>query len=89
MARSNKPAPFPTKQQILDFIRSSPTPVGKREIARAFHVSGDDRTKLKEILRELKSEGGVEKSEGRRRLGAPGALPEYSVLVITGTDADG
>jgi ribonuclease R len=89
VARSNKPAPFPTKQQILDFIRSSPTPVGKREIARAFHVSGDDRTKLKEILRELKSEGGVEKSEGRRRLGAPGALPEYSVLVITGTDADG
>jgi ribonuclease R len=87
--RSKKPAPFPTKQQILEFIRSSPTPVGKREIARAFHVSGDDRTKLKEILRELKAEGGVEKSEGRRRLGAPGALPEYSVLVITGTDPDG
>jgi ribonuclease R len=89
VARSKKPAPFPTKQQILDFIRSSPTPVGKREIARAFHVSGDDRTKLKEILRELKSEGGVEKSEGRRRLGPPGALPEYSVLVISGTDPDG
>jgi ribonuclease R len=87
--RSKKPPPFPTKQQILDFIRSSPTPVGKREIARAFHVSGDDRTKLKEILRELKIEGGVEKTEGRRRLGAPGALPEYSVLVISGTDPDG
>ena len=89
MPRSKKPAPFPTKQQILDFIRSSPAPVGKREIARAFHVSGDDRTRLKEILRELKAEGGVEKSEGRRRLGAPGTLPEYSVLVITGTDPDG
>jgi ribonuclease R len=87
--RSKKPAPFPTKQQILDFIRSSPTPVGKREIARAFLVSGDDRTKLKEILRELKSEGGVEKAEGRRRLGAPGALPEYAVLVISGIDPDG
>ncbi|MDF2764883.1 MAG: rnr, partial [Rhodospirillales bacterium] len=89
MPRSKKPAPFPTKQQILDFIRSSPAPVGKREVARAFHVSGDDRAKLKEILRELKAEGGVEKSESRRRLGAPGALPEYSVLVITGTDPDG
>jgi ribonuclease R len=90
VARSRKPAPFPTKQQILDFIRSSPAPVGKREIARAFHLSGeDDRTKLKELLRELKTEGGAEKAEGRRRLGAPGALPEYSVLVITGTDPDG
>ncbi|HVG82549.1 MAG TPA: ribonuclease R [Methylomirabilota bacterium] len=89
MARSRKPAPFPTKQQILDFIRSSPTPVGKREIARAFHVSGDDRTKLKEILRELKTEGGVQKTETRRRLAAPGALPEYAVLVISGTDPDG
>ena len=88
MPRSKTPAPFPTKRQIQDFIRESPTPVGKREIARAFQIGGEDRVRLKEILRELQHEGEVE-TGGRRRLGAPGVLPEYSVLVIAGTDPDG
>ncbi|HSD34200.1 MAG TPA: ribonuclease R [Alphaproteobacteria bacterium] len=88
MPRSKTPAPFPTKRQIQDFIRESPTPVGKREIARAFRIGGEDHVRLKEILRELKQGGEVERG-GRRRLGAPGTLPEYAVLVIAGTDADG
>jgi ribonuclease R len=88
VARSKKPAPIPTKQQILEFISQSPTAVGKREIARAFQVSGEDRVQLKQILREIKAEGAVEKRE-RRRLAPAGGLPEYSVLVITGIDADG
>jgi ribonuclease R len=86
--RSKKPAPIPTKQQILEFISQSPTAVGKREIARAFQVTGEDRVALKEILREIRAEGTVEKRE-RRRLAPAGGLPEYAVLVITGIDADG
>ena len=40
MARKPKPAPgLPSRQQILDFIKESPTPVGKREIARAFGIT--------------------------------------------------
>ena len=88
MPRSRTPAPFPTKRQIQDFIRESPTPVGNREIASAFHIGSEDRVRLKEILRELKQGGEVERG-GRRRLGAPGTLPEYAVLVIAGTDPDG
>ncbi len=88
MTRNKTPAPAPTKQQILDFIRESPTPVGKREIARAFQISGDDRVRLKQILHELNEEGGVERGQ-RRRVSAPDALPEFAVLVIAGTDPDG
>jgi len=36
MKKPTKKVPLPTKQQILEFVRESPTPVGKREIARAF-----------------------------------------------------
>jgi ribonuclease R len=85
--RKKKPS-LPTKQQILDFIRDSPTPVGKREIARAFNVSGGDRIQLKALLKELAQEGEVERGR-KRRLAPPKALPEVTVVEITGTDPDG
>lgn len=84
----DKKAPFPTKEQVAEFIRESPTPVGKREIARAFGITGADRIPLKAMLKELESEGAVDRGRGRR-LSQPGALPEVAVVQITGTDADG
>lgn len=81
-------APFPTREQVAEFIRESPTPVGKREIARAFGISGADRIPLKAMLKELEREGAVDRGRGRR-LAQPGALPEVAVVEITGTDADG
>ena len=59
------PAPLPSKQQILDFVRDSKTPVGRREIARAFNIKGGDRTFLRGILKELKLEGLLEDGRGR------------------------
>jgi ribonuclease R len=84
----NRKSSLPTKQQILDFIRDSPTPVGKREIARAFNVAGGDRIQLKAMLKELAQEGEVERGR-KRRLAPPKALPEVTVVEITGTDPDG
>jgi ribonuclease R len=85
--RKKKPA-LPTKQQVLEFIRESPTPVGKREIARAFGISGGDRIVLKAMLKEIAAEGEVERGRGRR-LSRPAALPETAVVEITGVDVDG
>ncbi|TDQ80580.1 RNAse R [Dongia mobilis] len=80
--------PFPTREQVLDFIRTSPTPVGKREIARAFHLRGQDRIPLKALLKELEQEGAVDRGHAKR-LAASGALPEVTVIQIIGPDADG
>ena len=85
--RKQKPA-LPTKQQILEFIRASPTPVGKREIARAFGIGGGDRIALKAMLKEIAEDGEVERGRGRR-LSRPAALPETAVVEITGVDVDG
>ena len=85
---SAKAVPFPTKEQVLDFIRTSPIPVGKREIARAFHLRGQDRIPLKALLKELEKEGTVDRGHARR-LAAPGALPEVTVIQVIGPDADG
>lgn len=86
--RKDKAIPFPTKEQVLDFIRTSSVPVGKREIARAFHLRGQDRIPLKALLKELERDGAVDRGKARR-LAAPGALPEVAVIQVIGPDANG
>ena len=89
MAKSRRRgAPFPTKDQIVAFIRDNPSRVGKREIARAFNVTGADRIPLKALLKELEAEGILVREAGRR-LAPPGALPEIAVIEISGVDRDG
>ncbi|WP_119459539.1 ribonuclease R [Rhodospirillaceae bacterium SYSU D60014] len=86
--QKKKKAPLPTKQQILDFVRESPTPVGKREIARAFQITGADRIPLKAMLKELERDGQVDRGR-KRRIARPGALPNVAVVQVTGIDPDG
>lgn len=85
---AKKQKPFPTKAQIADFIRSSDAPVGKREIARAFHLTGDDRIELKRMIKELEREGAIERNRGRK-VAPPRSLPEVTVLHVAEIDEDG
>ncbi len=78
---------FPTKDEILDWIRNNPKTSGKREIARAFDINGGERVELKRILRELEDEGHI--SRRHRRLGHAGHLPPVGVLIAGGPDRDG
>jgi ribonuclease R len=83
-----KPAPFPTRAQVMDYIRDNPDHVGKREIARAFNLSAEQRPELRALLKELEAEGTVQRGR-KRRFAPPGTLPEVTVLTVHGTDADG
>lgn len=83
-----KSAPFPSKAEIRRFIEESEGRVGKREIARAFRISGNDRIALKKIIRELEDDGALQRS-GRRRMVAAGRLPPVTVVEITDIDVDG
>ncbi len=86
--KRRKQAPLPTREKILEFIRESPTPVGKREIARAFGVKGADRIGLKAMLKQLEREGDVDRGK-HRKMASPGALDEVATLTVLGPDADG
>ncbi len=85
---AKKPAVFPSRDDILEFIGRHPGSVGKREIARAFKLDAGQRVRLKHVLRELKDEGLLGPARGKR-LRPAGALPEVTVLDIVGPDADG
>ncbi len=79
---------LPSREEILTFIAESPTPVGKREIARAFRVHADDRVALKELIRTVAASGQVGR-EAHRRFSPAGALPEIGVIEISEIDLDG
>ena len=79
--------PFPTREQLLQYIADNPDRSGKRDIARAFGVTGGARIALKALLKELTDDGRIEKS--RRRLARSDGLPPVAVLAVTGRDKDG
>ncbi|MCB2061278.1 MAG: RNB domain-containing ribonuclease, partial [Novosphingobium sp.] len=85
LARKPKPAPgLPTRQQVLDFIKESPTPAGKREIARAFGLKGQEKIQLKALLRDMADEGLI---DGRKTAyHEMGGLPKVTVLRVVDID---
>ncbi|NQU62200.1 MAG: ribonuclease R [Rhodospirillales bacterium] len=81
-------APFPTNEQILEYIRENPSRAGKREIARAFKLDTQQKMTLKKVLREMTLAGDIDKGHGHK-VHAKGTLPPVGVIEITGTDLDG
>jgi ribonuclease R len=82
-----KPSSLPSKADLLAFIGERPGKVGTREIARAFGLKNADRAALKRMLRDLASEGAIEKR--RKKLHHPGSLPSTVLADVTARDADG
>jgi ribonuclease R len=78
---------LPGRDEILEYIKSSPGRVGKREIARAFGVKGPERLELNRLLASM-TEDGVLSGESKR-LQKKGSLPSVTVLEVTGRDDDG
>jgi ribonuclease R len=89
---------MPSREDILAFIAREreaaaqagaalPDKIGKREIARAFGIRGDDKIMLKKILKELELEGEIQRS--RKGLHEKGALPQIVLADITTRDRDG
>ena len=88
MPRKPKPGGLPTRQQILDFIASSGQPAGKREIGRAFGLSGHDKVMLKALLKDMADEGLIDSSPGRAFHKA-GGVPKVTVLRVASIDDGG
>jgi len=79
---------LPGRQQILDFIASSETPAGKREIARAFGLHGADKVALKALLKDMADEGLIDSAPGRA-FHKMGGVPKVTVLRIVDVTDEG
>ena len=78
---------LPSRQQILDFIASSDTPAGKREIAKGFGLNGADKIALKALLKDMTDEGLIDIAPGRA-FHKMGGVPKVTVLRVTDADGD-
>lgn len=93
-----RPDGLPSREDILAFIaresaqakslgKANPGKIGKREIARAFDLKGDNRIALKRQLRDLQDEGQIEKRG--KHVHKTGELPPVLMCDIITRDSDG
>ncbi|MFC3581543.1 ribonuclease R family protein [Sphingomonas hylomeconis] len=79
---------LPTREQILDFIATSTTPAGKREIAKAFGLTAQEKIGLKQLLKDMADEGLID-GAGARAFHKMGGVPRVTVLRIADVDDGG
>ena len=87
LGKQSKPRGLPSKPELLAFVEARSGKVGKREIARAFGISGHDHIELKNMLRELAEEGHLERK--RKKLHRSGKLPSVVLADVVARDPDG
>jgi len=88
MSRKPIRSGLPTREQILEFIETSDVPAGKREIAKAFGLSAQDKITLKALLRDMTDEGLIDAAPGRA-FHKMGGVPKVTVLRVTDVDDQG
>lgn len=76
---------LPTSKQVMDFIASSDQPVGKREIAKAFGLHGQEKIALKALLKDMADEGLIDLGPGRA-YHKMGGVPKVTVLRVVSVD---
>ena len=79
---------LPTREQILDFITQSKTAAGKREIAKAFGLTAQQKISLKALLKDMADEGLIDSAPGRS-FHKMGGVPKVTVLRIADVDDGG
>jgi ribonuclease R len=79
---------LPTRDQIMDFITTSGSPAGKREIAKAFGLHGADKVALKALLKDMADEGLIDSAPGRA-FHKMGGVPKVTVLRVVDADEHG
>jgi ribonuclease R len=69
----------------MAFIGESDTPAGKREIARAFGLKGQEKIALKALLKDMADEGLIDIGPARA-FHKMGGVPKVTVLRIVDVD---
>ena len=71
---------MPSSAQVLEFLQTADGIVGKREIAKAFGLKGQEKIALKKLLKDMAEEGLIDgKRTAYHRMGG---IPKVTVLKV-------
>ena len=80
-------AGLPTKQDLLLWLKENPNKVSKREIAKAFSVTGSYKIGLKKLILDLENE---REAPGKSNSGSlVSIVPSTTICVVKAPDKDG
>jgi len=79
---------LPRREVLIDFLTSCETPQTKRELVSHFEIMGVDRVPFKKLLREMETNGLIERQTGGG-YSVPNALPAVTIVEICDIDVDG
>jgi ribonuclease R len=85
--KADQSTDFPSREDVVAFISHAQGKVGKREIAQRFGIKGNDRIRLKQILKDLEIDGIVDRRG--KTVHKAGQLPPVVLADITKRDRDG
>lgn len=88
MSNREKHTPFPTESDILRFLKDATGRITKREIARAFHIRGQEKVFLKQLLRNMEDNGLITK-DNHKAIRPSDSLPAVQVIEFKGLDEHG
>ena len=77
-----------TRDVVLAAIKRIGGAASKQDLARALAITGDERTALRAILKELESDGALART-GKRAFASAEALPESGAMDVVDRDGDG
>ena len=63
---TSRTAGMPSQAEIIEFIQSAEAPAGKREIAKAFGLKGQEKIALKKRLKQMAEDGKISLRNHRR-----------------------
>ncbi len=79
---------FPDKKTVLDFLKENPHAITKQDIARGLKVKGRERQTLRQVLKDLETEG-ILKKTGKRAWAQTDAPPPTTVVEFLRLDDNG
>ncbi|MEZ5921586.1 MAG: ribonuclease R [Parvularculaceae bacterium] len=88
MAKQKKQPRFPTRNDIANYLSSADGSASRRDIARAFGVKGDDRARLRSLLKEMEEDGSLKRT-GPKKVARADSLPPVLAIDVMSVDDDG
>jgi len=81
---------FPSSDDVLKYITESDIPLTKRDLVKAFDITGDERKPFKQLLRTLEQSGKIFKGDKQAySIAGSNHLPAIGMVEITEIDIDG